>query len=71
MNGEKSVFLVDTGAEVSLISSSIPKLAVKDSQGFTSLSCFNYTPARCSSWGSRSTVGAEGCSNAVKISRSR
>ena len=32
MNGEKSVFLVDTCAEVSLISSSTPGLAVKDSQ---------------------------------------
>jgi len=32
VNGEKSVFLVDTGAEVSLISSSTPGLAVKDSQ---------------------------------------
>ena len=29
---EKSVFLVDTGAEVSLISSSTPGLVVKDSQ---------------------------------------
>ena len=32
VNREKSVFLVDTGAEVSLISSSTPDLVVKDSQ---------------------------------------
>jgi len=32
VNKEKSIFLVDTGAEVSLISSSTPGLVLKDSQ---------------------------------------
>ena len=32
MNKEKAIFLVDTGAEVSLISSSTPGLVISDSQ---------------------------------------
>ena len=32
MNKEKAIFLVDTGAEVSLISSSTPGLMISDSQ---------------------------------------
>ena len=64
MNKEKAIFLVDTGAEVSLISLSTPGLVINDSQ--VSPVSITHQP---SSWRSGSKIGAGWCSNKMEFPR--